>query len=61
MEGFLGTALFSATKSELDGIEVEAVDDLKELEKDEIDTLAAKFKNLQARKFFKRLSEVTEK
>merc|ERR1712043_57781 len=57
LEEFLGTAWYSAMKTELEDIGVEALDDLNELEAEDIDLLAAKLKKIQAKKFRKKISD----
>ena len=58
VEGFLGERWFSAMKTVLDEIGVEALEDFKEINKEEIDMLAAKLKGVQARKFVKKINEL---
>ena len=52
---FLGPA-YAALQEELEELGVEAVEDLQELEAEHIETLAAKLKVVQAKKFAKKIA-----
>ena len=51
-------AAYAALQEELEELGVEAVDDLKELEAEHIERLAAKLKMVQAKKFAKKIDEL---
>merc|ERR1740136_266826 len=61
LEGFLGEKVFSAMKTELDDIGVGEVEDLKELETEDFNKLAAKLKKVQAKKFLRKMSEFIDR
>jgi len=61
LEGFLGKRWFSVMKTVLDEVGVEELEDLKEINKEEIDMLATQLKGLQARKFVKKINELHNK
>ena len=57
LEDFLG-AWFGPLKDTLDELGAEAVEDLKELEAEHIERLAAKLKFVQAKKFAKKIATI---
>jgi len=61
LEGFLGEKFFSAMKTELDDIGVGEVEDLKLLETEDLNKLAAKLKKIQAKKFLMKMSEFIDR
>ena len=61
LKGFLGESCFSVMKTDLDTIGVETVEDLKELEIEDINTLAAKLKKVQEKKFLRKMSEFVDR
>jgi len=61
LEGFLGEKFFSAMKTELDDIGVGEVEDLKELDTEDLNKLAAKLRKVQAKKFLRKMSEFIDR
>jgi len=61
IKDFLGESCFSVMETELDTLGVETVEDIKELETEEINMLAAMLKKVQERKFLRKMSEFIDK
>ena len=49
-------AAYDTLQGDLDGLGVESVEDLKELDEEDIEALAAKLKKVQAKKFTKKIA-----
>jgi nitrogen-specific signal transduction histidine kinase len=60
LEAFLGESSFSLMETDLDTIGVETVEDLKELETDDINMLAANLKKVQVKKFIRKMAEFVD-
>ena len=60
LEDFLGESSFSLMETDLDTIGVETVEDLKELETDDINMLAANLKKVQVKKFLRKMAEFVD-
>ena len=51
-------AAYDTLQGDMDELGVESVEDLKELDEEDIEALAAKLKKVQAKKFAKKIAEL---